>query len=150
MPHPVLVAVAAGGFAYALLKSEKSHDQIVEEVYENLRYEAPSSASLYVDHVREDVPNPRTALEDHDLDHVPDVVCTSMVTSNLIVEVETEDTLDDDALSQLNEFRLQGYRRVLVVPNGDSETVSKFERRLNDEIPGKITVATPEKVPELL
>jgi len=50
MPYPVLVAAAAGGLAYALLKGEKSHDQIVEEVYENLRYEAPSSANLYVDH----------------------------------------------------------------------------------------------------
>jgi hypothetical protein len=81
---------------------------------------------------------------------VPDVVCTSIVTSNLIVEVETEDTLDDEAISQLDEFRLRGYRRVLVAPNGDSETVSEFEQRLNDEIPGRITVATPQTVTDLL
>jgi len=73
-----------------------------------------------------------------------------MATNNLIIEVETEDTLDDEAISQLDEFRLRGYRRVLVVPNGDSETVSEFEQRLNEEIPGKITVATPGTAANLL
>jgi len=81
---------------------------------------------------------------------VPDIVCKSMATNNLIIEVETEDTLDDEAISQLDEFRLRGYRRVLVVPNGDSETVSEFEQRLNEEIPGKITVATPGTAANLL
>lgn len=152
MVHPALAAagLAVGVKVVDELFSDADHDTVVRDTFAELEREVPANANLYVDHIYDDKPNPRTGLQKFDLEHVPDIVVRSGAANNLIIEVETEDTLDGEALDQLDEFRLQGYRRVLVVPDGNSEAVSEFEADLDDEVPGVINVATPDTVTELL
>lgn len=76
-----------------------------------------------------------------------------MSCSNLIVEVETDASIDNaptEAESQLAEFGLAGYRSVLVVPSTDSDAVSDFEQRINDNLDGHVYVETPSSVTRLL
>ena len=83
------------------------------------------------------------------------MVVTSGVKNNLIIEVETGDAIDGnsaDAKSQIADFSIPGYRRVLVVPDADFDAVhvDEFEQQLGEEIDGECYFATPEGVTDLL
>ena len=83
------------------------------------------------------------------------MVVTSGRKNNLIIEVETGDSIEangSEAQSQLEDFSIPGYRRVLVVPGADFDTahVDEFEDHLDEEIDGELYFATPSGVVELL
>lgn len=146
------IAAVGGAIAVAkILSSDADHDDVVSDTVGALEAEAPSDASIYADGV-DGVPSPHGEV-DGIVEHVPDVVVKSGVANNLIVEVETADSLeerDGDARSQLREFSTRGYRRVLVVPDGDGEQMAAFMEDVNERIDGTIHTATPEDVAELL
>lgn len=157
MVWPALV-VGAAGVGYLLSRTDKDHDDVVEETLDELEAVAPSDATLYADHVdRDDIPNTRGAFThlDHDPDHYPDVVLKSGLENSLIVEVETGDAIENngsEAKSQIDDFAISGYRRVLVVPGADFDAkhVNEFSDDLDDELSGNVYVATPSGVTDLL
>ena len=152
------VAGAALIGAAALISTDEDHDDVVQNTVNNLEFELPADATLYADHLDGDRPNPRgafTDLNDAPDEHVPDVVVTSGWKNNLIIEVETGDSIEangSEAQSQLEDFSIPGYRRVLVVPDADFDTahVDEFEDHLDEEIDGELYFATPSGVVDLL
>lgn len=144
--------------AAVLLDTDKDHDEVVQETVDNLEPELPKNATLYADHLDGDYPNPRGAFNDLSNapeQHIPDVVVTSGEKHSLIVEVETGDSIknnDSEAKSQIEDFSIPGYRRVLVVPDADFDAVhvDEFEEQLDTELDGEYYVATPEGVTDLL
>lgn len=138
-----------------LSESEKSHDEVVEETYNRLSEATPNDATVYADHLthRSDVPNPDGKVDG--VSKVPDVVVKSTQSNSLIVEVETADSLAErpaKAKAQLQDFSTAGYRRVLAVPEGksDVEAVREFLGAIEDDLNGKIYLATPDDVTEFL
>jgi hypothetical protein len=155
MVHPALVAGGAlAGLKAIELIRDVDHDHVIKQTVQNINSEAPGDTNIYADHIS-NYQNPRTALQDRDLKHIPDVVVHSGSATNLIIEVETEDSIKNapsDAESQLGEFCLSGYRSVLVVPADDADTVTDFQTRINEssQITGEIFVETPNSVAQLL
>ncbi|TKX87627.1 hypothetical protein EXE43_02190 [Halorubrum sp. SS5] len=157
MVGPLGVAAALVGAAI-VLDTDEDHDDVVQSTVDNLEPELPEHASLYADHLDGDYPNPRGAFADIDNapeDHIPDVVVTSGIRNNLIIEVETGDAIDGnsaEAKSQIEDFSIPGYRRVLVVPEADFDAVrgDKFEQQVGKEIDGECYFATPDGVVDLL
>jgi hypothetical protein len=150
-------ATALAGVAI-ILDTDEDHDDVVQKTADNLEPKLPEYASLYADHLDGDYPNPRGAFNDVQNapeDHIPDVVVTSGLKNNLIIEVETGDAIDGnsaEAKSQIEDFSIPGYRRVLVVPDADFDAVhvDEFEQQLGEEIDGECYFATPEGVTDLL
>ena len=127
---------------------------MVEQTADELASATAHDATVYADHLpNREFPNPESSNVGND--HIPDVVVTSGLAQNLVVEVETKSSLDDEseaAESQLEDFARPVYRRVLVVPDDavDESVVSEFEERLNEEVSGTIHVETPSTVASLL
>lgn len=152
------IAVGVGALAVAneiLGESSADHHDVVEQTHDALVDEVPESATVYADHLshRDEIPNPEGEVDG--LTHIPDVVVKSGFANSLIIEVETADSLQNepsDALSQMQDFSVSGYRRVLVVPDGktDAEELETFVEQYDDQIPGKYYVATPDDVSKFL
>lgn len=148
----------AGAIGYALLRdTSKDHDEVVGDVVDELEAEIPGDATIYADHVDRELPNPRGAFTNvaNEPDHVPDVVVTSGLRNNIIIEVETGDAIEQngsEAKKQIDDFSIPGYRRALVVPDADFDAVhvEEFEDDLDVELSGDVYVATPSGVPDLL
>ena len=146
-------AVIAGGIAYGLLKSRTlSHDETVQSTYDALQDQVSSDATIYADHI-DDAENPRGEVSG--LDKVPDIVVKSRLDNNLIVEVETADSLSDrrsEAREQLRDFSKSSYRRVLVMPPSqeDHDAVKEFVQTEFEELDGELYAATPEGVTDYL
>ena len=144
--------------AAVLLDSDEDHHDVVQQTVDNLEPEMTEHGSLYADHLDGDYPNPRGAFTDTENgpeEHIPDVVVKSGVKNNLIIEVETGDSIEDNssaAKSQIEDFSVPSYRRVLVIPDADFNAVhvDEFEEHLDEEIDGEFYVATPEGVVDLL
>jgi len=104
--------------AAVLLDSDEDHHDVVQQTVNNLEPELPEHASLYADHLGDGYPNPRgafTGIDNAPEDHIPDVVVTSGIKNNLIIEVETGDSIEESssaAKSQIDDFSIPGYRRV--------------------------------------
>jgi hypothetical protein len=145
------IPIAAGGVGVMALKklfSQKDHDAYVKSTYKALSREAGEMTSIFVDYHHY---NPKGAGNTRglniDTDHYPDHVVQSPPGSpNLIIEVEEEHTLDQDARSQLEDFQVQGYKRLLVVPNRATDVAEAFV----DELAGKVTVTTPSEVSQYI
>ncbi|ELK56219.1 MULTISPECIES: hypothetical protein [Haloferax] len=152
------IAVAAGGIALAskvLGESSADHHDVVEQTYDALVDEVPETATVYADHLshRDKIPNPEGEIDG--LTRIPDVVVKSGYANSLIIEVETADSLQNEpseALEQIQDFSVSGYRRVLVVPNGksDAEELEGFIEQYDEQISGKYYVSTPGDVAEFL
>lgn len=64
---------------------------------------------------------------------------------NLVIEVETGDTLDGSAKSQLADFKTPSYKRVLVVPDAAvSDGAAFLEEFQGDE---QVVVCGPSDLP---
>jgi len=141
--------VAAVAVLDRLSSTEKDHDDVLEDTYQAVESAAASRSSIYVDHINVDADgNPRSALPGED--HILDLVLTGFADNNLVVEVETADTLDQTALDQLADFSTKGYRRVLVVPDG---AVDDGAQLLEDTATGdreRVVVCGPTDVADLL
>ena len=113
MVGPLGVAAALVGAAI-VFDTDEDHDGVVQKTADNLEPKLPEHATLYADHLDGDYPNPRGAFNDVQNapeDHIPDVVVTSGVKNNLIIEVETGDAIDGnsaDAKSQIEDFSIPG------------------------------------------
>lgn len=148
-----LQGIIAVGLAYKLLTAgSMDHDETVQATYDALEPAVSAHASVYADHI-DDGENPRNEIGG--LSHVPDLIVKSGVDTNLIIEVETADSLKANpaaAESQLRDFSTPGYRRVLVVPPSqeEAESVKSFIADEFDALPGKLYLATPEGVVEYL
>ncbi|MDB2246070.1 MULTISPECIES: hypothetical protein [Halorubrum] len=144
--------------AAIIFDTDEDHDDVVQKTVDNLEPEVPENGSLYADHLDDGYPNPRGAFTNVDNapeDHIPDVVVTSGLKSNLIIEVETGDSIKDSssaAKSQIEDFSIPSYKRVLVVPGADFDAVhvDEFEEHLDEEIDGEFYFATPDGVTDLL
>lgn len=140
---------------YALLKllsGEANHDDVLQDAAWNLDRYLPADSTLYADHIDE-YKNPHTVVQDLNLDHVPDIVVRSGSASNLIVEVETASSLENsgyEAIQQLEAFGTRGYKNVLIVPDTGNRIVDEFGNRIDREVNGRVYVATPSSIVNLL
>ena len=140
---------------YAFGSDESAHKETTRKTFYALKEAAPE-ANIYVDHVDPDGHAGSTRGAIDGLSHHPDIVLTGPPgRPNLIIEVETANGIGDDAehaISQIEEFRVQGYKRVLVVPEKQLEDVFEWVEECEDQglITGNLTLASPERVSKLL
>lgn len=146
-------AVVVGAYGIMkLLEGNVDHDTVVRDTSANIEMYLPRDATLYADHIARH-PNPRVVANDLDLGHVPDVVVRAGSVSNLMIEVETDGSINTSAAEakrQLEAFATRGYKNVLVVPDVQTQVVREFEEKLNSELRGTIYVETPTNVVDLL
>jgi hypothetical protein len=150
-----LGAYLAGGIALkvlhdALSDSDADHDDVLEDTYEAVARETTERTSLYVDHIGDRVDaDGNTYNATPGDDHIPDLVVSGFADQNLVIEVETAETLDNDAEAQLEDFRTPSYKRVLVVPEGTTDDGMQFLDDLGTDT-DPIVVAEPSEVVDLL
>jgi len=150
-----LGAYIAGGIALkalheALSGNDADHDDILEQTFEAVERETTERTNIYVDHINDRVDadgNTREATPG--TDHVPDLVISGFVDRNLVVEVETDGSLDGDAESQLADFSTSGYTRVLVVPEGVINDGAQFLEGIDADTEN-VVVAEPSEVANLV
>lgn len=142
-------SIAAAYILKKLTESEQDHDDVLRETYEVLNSAARADYNLYVDHIDVDCDgNPREATPGDN--HVPDLVLTSFVDNSLVVEVETNGSLDSEAFSQLEDFSKSGYTRVLVVPDDVVDDGAQFVEEYHDGDAEDIVVCGPSDITDLL
>lgn len=145
----------AGGIALkvlhdALSDSDADHDDVLERTFEAVERETTELTDIYVDHINDRVDadgNTREATPGSD--HIPDLVVSGFADRNLVVEVETDGSLDGDAGSQLADFSTSSYTRVLVVPEGVVEDGSQFLEGIDADTEN-VVVSEPSSVNDLL
>jgi len=137
--------------AYVLKKlssTDRDHDDVLLDAYKEVRNEAATSSSIYTDHINVDSDgNTRSAKPGGD--HHPDLVLTGFQDRNLVVEVETGDSLNGHLEDQLTDFRTNGYTRVLVVPDGVVDDGAAVLDEFDSEH-DNVVVCGPSKLPDLL
>jgi hypothetical protein len=149
MSWPAVVA----GLALGAILSDSSpmdHHDTVEATYDELTDKTPSDASVYADHMGA-APSPHGEIDG--LSHVPDVVVKSGVAQNLFIEVETANSLADnasEARSQLRDFSTRGYRRLLVVPPSEEDTEAAKKFLGGADFDGQVYLAVPTGASEFL
>lgn len=140
---------------YALGSDETTHNGTLRKTYYTLKESAPG-ANIYVDHINPDGQAGGTQGVIDSLSHHPDLVFNSLPGyPNLIVEVETAGGIKDDpdhAVSQIEEFRVQGYKRVLVVPERELKDIYEWVEECENRgiITSEVTLASPKRVSELV
>lgn len=150
--------VVVGGLAGAIIGgSETAHNEALRDAAYTIKDAADEHGTLYVDHIEPDgseAGGTRKVLQELSMD--PDLIFNSPVGySNLIIEVETMDAIKNNpghVLEQLDDFRVQGFRRVLVAPDDEIDDVSGWVEamRRDDEIAGTLNIAGPTDVGELI
>jgi hypothetical protein len=144
-------AVGIGYLLKRLAETDADHDDVVEEAYQVVDRESGESASIYVDHIQDrhgvDATDTTHNAKPRDK-HRPDLVVSRFAGQSLTIEVETDGTLDDDAREQLVDFAQEGYKRVLVVPDGALDDGVSF---LEDFADGDdIAVCEPQDLTQFL
>lgn len=150
MSGTLFAGAIASYVAYKILEStsEADHDDVVQSTYDVLDGRTDESlTTLYADHIGAER-NTREVMPTG-ADHIPDVAVQSVEEGvpNLIIEVETPASLEDEgteALSQLQAFRVNWAHRVLVVPDDCADVGDEF----GEEIDGRLTVTTPSRLTE--
>ena len=148
----LVAAITAGTVLTVFKKLRKSkppsHDELLEQTHRAVSSNTDTSVSIASGHgVGDDDSNGDLAVDG--IEGRPDLVARAFDSANLIVEIETAQALanrTDHIADQLDGFRKEGYRRVLVVP----EMVTSAADTLAEELEGEVTVATPDQVTELL
>lgn len=145
-------ALAGGAIGSLLGSREKKHNGALRETVYNLQKATDGEPRFYVDHIDPDGAEergPRNLVDDLTME--PDLVMIGQRYPNLIIEVETVAAIRENpghVLDQLNDFRTQGFKRVLVVPEDDLNEVMEwleYQERENN-IYSEVTVSTPERV----
>jgi len=145
----IVGTIAAGYVLDQLSQSNKDHDDVLKDTYQAVSQAAAADSSLYVDHIDVDAAgNPRSATPG--TDHVPDLVLTGFADNSIVVEVETGDSLNGDALDQLEDFSKPGYTRALVVPDSVVDDGIQFIEEYTDAATANIVVCGPSDTPKLL
>lgn len=134
-----LATVVAGSKVWESLTTTR-HDKAVKEAYNNLTYVAAQDTTVYADHISAG-PSPRGTVEG--VEGVPDIVVKSGSQNNLLVEIETAQSIENNpvhAANQLKDFSKKGYRRVLAVHSSDANTelvrdwISSIDKKLEGEL----------------
>jgi len=145
----IVGTIAAGYVLDRLSNSNKDHDEVLRDTYQAVSSAATAESSIYVDHIDVDTAgNPRSAAPG--TAHIPDLVLTGFEDNNIVVEVETGDSLNGDALDQLEDFSKPGYTRALVVPDSVVDDGIQFIEEYTDTATANIVVCGPSDTPELL
>jgi hypothetical protein len=151
-----LRAIAGGllaltALAKALAGTDANHDDVLRDAYDVVDRETDETTNIYVDHIDVDADgNPREATPG--TNHVPDLVVSRFADhgpAGLVAEVETDGTLDGDALDQLEDYATPGYQRVLVVPDDVTDNGVQFLEE-SDAADSRIAVAGPSDLSNLL
>lgn len=147
-PIHIVGGIAAAAGVNELHKRWKysTHDRYVLKTHKKVADATSSDASVYVDLPNKGDGGTGGVVDDLD-DLVPDLVISDFPNS-LIVEVEDEKGLRDrdHVVSQLNEYRANGYSRVLVVPD-DEDNIETAEGYA-DAAEGTVHVETPSSLAE--
>lgn len=152
-----IIGGPAGGAVGAALGSiiashESTHEDIVRTAAYEILDEAPSNATLYVDHVQPDGAadgNPEGVVDS--INGVPDLLLTGQRCAQLVVEAETLGGIADDeqhALDQLADFRVHGFKRILLAPDDQIAEIEEWvhEHRRRDDINGQLTITPPDEI----
>lgn len=148
-----LTAAITAGIGLALFQKlsssePPSHDELLEQTHKAVTAATDATVSVVADHGVGDSDTDGDLAVDG-IEGRPDLVARAFDSANLIVEVETAQALadrTDHVAEQLDGFRKEGYRRVLVVP----DMVTSAAETLVEDLEGEVTVSTPEQVAELL
>jgi hypothetical protein len=148
------VGAAIGGVLGGIAGSyEEKHQKIIRETHYTLYEQTTDNAKHHVDHIDPDGAeegSPQNVLDG--VSGRPDIIVTDPPTKNLVIEVETWKGICDDrahALKQFEDFRVRGYKRVLVVPEDDIEETVEWvdECESNGKIQGpELLVASPNRL----
>lgn len=149
--------VALGGIAGAVVGSrERKHNRILRNTFYELQEVTNNEAQIYADHIEPsgaEPTGPKNVIDG--VSGVPDLICIAQCYSNLIVEVETVEAIENSSthvIKQLNDFQTQGFKRVLVVPKSEVDDFLEWceihERRGNLE--REIIISTPAGISAVL
>lgn len=126
-----------------------THDRVLKKSFKAAKRSTSDAATLYVDHIKDDVESPAGVVAD--INGVPDLIVHEPHGRSLIVEVETSESLQDQpghAVEQLEDFATRGFKRVLVVPDNGEDVANAFVE--DHDLDGAVVVATPGEIPTLV
>lgn len=148
---------ALGGLAGAVLGSyERKHNKTLRETYYQLHEATDGEATYYVDHIEPKGAEPGgTQNVITGVSGAPDIVCIAQRYSNLVVEVETVEAIENNSshvIQQLNDFQTQGFKRALVVPESEVDDFKEWceTHEQNGDIKQEVLISTPEAIGALL
>lgn len=145
----------AGGVAAALGANElhkrwkySPHDRYVLKTHKKVADVTGSDASVFVDLPGKGNGSTKGVVDDLG-DLKPDLIVRDFP-DNLIIEVEDEEGLRDrnHVVNQLNDYRVDGYSRALVVPDDDANIATAEEYASAAE--GTVNVETPRSIGDSL
>lgn len=143
----LVTAAVASGIGYKLYEraTTSKHDRVLKKTYKTVSKNTSSEATIYAAHIDVDAPDPKNVLA---IDGVPDLILQGFTEPNLVVEVETGKSLNGTTRAQLEGFRYQGFKTVLVVPSGDVDAAEGF--LAEHDLDEFITLATPSGIATLI
>lgn len=148
MVHPLLVAGAAvsiGKLAYDHFRTH-SHDELLKQTYNAVDNATDDSVAISAEHSVSDGEGTRDI---EGIDGWPDMAVTGFGVSNLLIEVETAIALSKspaEVIEQVEGFKKQGYRRVIVVQPDVVEAAEEVATEIGDTV----HVTTPDGIVDLL
>ncbi len=149
IPQLIVAGVAAVGIKRTHdYLTTSNHDWMLRKTHNKVEKSSSESATILVDHVNDNVDADGNCAGELDADYIPDLIVKDFHNQNLIIEVETSESLESDpghAKAQLSSFKKHGYRRVLVC---DDTTVGKQFVERND-LDG-VVVAKASNIDQLL
>lgn len=148
-PAGAVVGAAVGGWLFG---QESDHDDTLRRTFSAVKEATSDGAHLYVSHIDPDgadSTSPQGVIDD--VNGEPDLITIDSTTSNLIVEVETMKAIAENgnhALSQLQDYRTSGFKRVLVVPDDQVGAAVEWVKTHEDRstLEGSITVSSPKRI----
>lgn len=149
-------ALIGGVIGSALGSRERKHNEALRKTFYELKEATDGSGKLHVDHIDPEGAEPggtRSLISDVNGD--PDLVLIAQRYSNLVIEVETVEGIENDeehVIGQLNDFQTQGFKRVLVVPESDLEDVYGWVEAHEErgDINSEVKIATPNRISNLI
>lgn len=151
------VGATMGGAIGALIgSSERKHNKALREAYYQIHDATDGEATYYVDHI--DPKGAESSGTQNVIDGIsgaPDIICIAQRYSNIVVEVETNEAIEDNSshvIQQLNDFQTKGFKRVLVVPKSEVEDFKEWceIHEQNGDIEQEVLLSTSETVGTVL
>jgi hypothetical protein len=148
---------ATVGIAGAVMGShEKKHNDTLREIFYELDDVMNGDGKIYVDHIDPSgAESGGTQNRIEAVSGVPDLISIAQRYPNLIIEVETVEAIENNSshvIKQLNDFQTQGFKRVLVAPEGEVDEFLEWAERYEQKgrINQEVTIATPGNIGAIL
>lgn len=147
---------AIGKWLSSVEDDDSLHDRTLATAAENVCDHASDTGSLYIAHVNPDDvgrdlenENPQGIVPQIEGD--PDILYVDVPgeRAQLVAEVETRAGLfdqTDHTLDQLERYRAQGYKRMLVMPEGEVETAREWVEDHDDRIGGPLHICSAQNI----